>query len=129
MGVELVSLTEKVTLSANDQFVIADSETTPNEGKRVTLDSITNSIRPLVQTQIMFGTSSGEIATWAEGDDTTLIPSSKIDLSSVTIDTSNLVDLTTAQTITGLKSFNDIRVNSQQVMTLGNTHLIQILRM
>ena len=122
--VELTSLTEKVALSANDQFVIADSETTPNEGKRVSLDSITNHVRPLVQTQIMFGTSSGEIATWAEGNSTELIPASKFDTSSITVDTSNLVDLTSNQTITGLKSFNDIRVNSQQVMTLGNDQTV-----
>ena len=119
----ITDLTSVVTLSTGDLFVVTDADQ-GDIAKSATIDIVSNYVISQVPSSARaFGSSVNEISTWAEGNSTEIIPSSKLPASS-NPDLSNYVTLDTTQTVTGIKNFTNFRVNSQEVVTLGNDQTI-----
>ena len=111
------------TLSTGDLFVVTDADQS-GIGKSATIGILTNYVLTQVPSSARaFGGGVNEIATWAEGDNLDIIPSSKLP-AAIIPDLTNYVTLDTTQVIDGVKNFLDLRVNSQEVVTLGNTQTI-----
>ena len=111
------------TLATGDLFVVTD-QSQGDIAKNADIDIIASYVRSTVPSSARaFGGSVNEISTWAEGNSTEIIPSSKLPASSVP-DLSNYVTLDTTQVITGIKNFTNLRSNSQEVVTIGNAQTV-----
>ena len=108
------------TLATGDLFVVTD-QSQGDIAKNATIDILTNYVLALVPSSARaFGGGANQIATWAEGNNTDLIPTSKLPASS-NPDLSNYVTLDGTQTITGIKNLaSGTTINSQEIITAGN---------
>ena len=119
----ITDLDSIVALSTGDLFLVTDADQS-NIAKNATIDILTNYVLTQVPSSARaFGGGANQIATWAEGDNLDIIPSSKLP-AAIIPDLTNYVTLDTTQVIDGVKNFLDLRVNSQEVVTLGNTQTI-----
>ena len=112
------------TLSTGDLFVVTDADQS-NIAKNADIDIITSYVVARVPSSARaFGGAVNEIATWAEGNNTDIIPSSKLP-EAIVPDLSNLVTLDTAQHITGDKILSaGTTIDSQIIVTAGNAQTI-----
>ena len=112
------------TLSTGDLFVVTDADQS-NIAKNADIDIITSYVVARVPSSARaFGGAVNEIATWAEGDNLDIIPSSKLP-EAIVPDLSNLVTLDTAQHITGDKILSaGTTIDSQIIVTAGNAQTI-----
>ena len=111
-------------LSTGDLFLVTDADQS-NIAKNATIDIVSNYIVSQVPSSARaFGGAVNEIATWAEGNNLDIIPSSKLP-AAIIPDLSNLVTLDTAQHITGDKILSaGTTINSQTIVTAGNDQTI-----
>ena len=111
-------------LSTGDLFLVTDADQS-NIAKNATVDILVNYVLTQVPSSARaFGGAVNEIATWAEGNSTEIIPSSKLP-EAIIPDLSNLVTLDTAQHITGDKILSaGTTIDSQIIVTAGNAQTI-----
>ena len=111
-------------LSTGDLFLVTDADQS-NIAKNATIDILVNYVLTQVPSSARaFGGAVNEIATWAEGNNTDIIPSSKLP-TAIIPDLSNYVTLDTAQHITGDKILSaGTTLNSQTIITAGNAQTI-----
>ena len=120
----ITDLDSIVALSTGDLFLVTDADQS-NIAKNATIDILVNYVLTQVPSSARaFGGAVNEIATWAEGNSTEIIPSSKLP-EAIVPDLSNLVTLDTAQHITGDKILSaGTTIDSQIIVTAGNAQTI-----
>ena len=120
----ITDLDSIVALSTGDLFLVTDADQS-NIAKNADIDIITSYVVARVPSSARaFGGAVNEIATWAEGNNTDIIPSSKLP-EAIVPDLSNLVTLDTAQHITGDKILSaGTTIDSQIIVTAGNAQTI-----
>ena len=120
----ITDLDSIVALSTGDLFLVTDADQS-NIAKNATIDILVNYVLTQVPSSARaFGGAVNEIATWAEGNSTEIIPSSKLP-EAIIPDLSNLVTLDTSQHITGDKILSaGTTIDSQIIVTAGNAQTI-----